>query len=65
MKYLKCHFHKISLGGLRAILCLFKFLLFFLILGKDWEIKRELRIIIPSLEDGSHAKSYHMLGLGI
>jgi hypothetical protein len=33
--------------------------------GKDWEIKWELRIIIPSLEDGSHAKSYHMLGLGI
>jgi hypothetical protein len=25
IKYLKCHFHKISLGGLRAILCLFKF----------------------------------------
>jgi hypothetical protein len=24
-KYLKCHFHKISLGGLRATLCLFKF----------------------------------------
>jgi hypothetical protein len=22
--YLKCHFHKISLGELRAILCLFK-----------------------------------------
>jgi hypothetical protein len=25
IKYLKCHFHKISLGGLRAMLCLFKF----------------------------------------
>jgi hypothetical protein len=25
IKYLTCHFHKISLGGLRAILCLFKF----------------------------------------
>jgi hypothetical protein len=25
IKYLKCHFHKISLGGLRATLCLFKF----------------------------------------
>jgi hypothetical protein len=25
IKYLKCHFHKISLEGLRAILCLFKF----------------------------------------
>jgi hypothetical protein len=25
IKYLKCHFHKISLGGLRAIPCLFKF----------------------------------------
>jgi hypothetical protein len=25
IKYLKCHFHKISLGGLKAILCLFKF----------------------------------------
>jgi hypothetical protein len=24
IKYLKCHFHKISLGGLRAFLCLFK-----------------------------------------
>jgi hypothetical protein len=23
--YFKCHFHKISLGGLRATLCLFKF----------------------------------------
>jgi hypothetical protein len=38
---------------------------FLQISGKDWEIKRELRIIIPFLEDGSHAKSYHMLGLGI
>jgi hypothetical protein len=25
IKYLKCHFHKIFLGGLRATLCLFKF----------------------------------------
>jgi hypothetical protein len=26
IKYLKCHFHKISLGGgLMAVLCLFKF----------------------------------------
>jgi hypothetical protein len=25
IKYLKCHFHKFSLGGLRATLCLFKF----------------------------------------
>jgi hypothetical protein len=25
IKYLKCHFHKISLGGLRTTLCLFKF----------------------------------------
>jgi hypothetical protein len=25
IKYLKCHFHKISLGGLRTILHLFKF----------------------------------------
>jgi hypothetical protein len=25
IKYLKCHFHKISLGGLKAILCLFRF----------------------------------------
>jgi hypothetical protein len=24
IKYLKCHFHKISLRGLRATLCLFK-----------------------------------------
>jgi hypothetical protein len=38
---------------------------FLRISGKDWEIKWELRIIIPSLEDGSYAKSYHMLGLGI
>jgi hypothetical protein len=28
IKYLKCHFYKISLGDLRAILCLFK--IFFL-----------------------------------
>jgi hypothetical protein len=38
---------------------------FLRISGKDWEIKWELRIIIPSLEDGSHAKPYHMLGSGI
>jgi hypothetical protein len=25
IRYLKCHFHKISLGGLRATPCLFKF----------------------------------------
>jgi uncharacterized membrane protein len=25
IKSLKCHFHKISLGGVRAIICLFKF----------------------------------------
>jgi hypothetical protein len=25
IKYLKCHFHKLSFGGLRATLCLFKF----------------------------------------
>jgi hypothetical protein len=38
---------------------------FLWISGKNWEIKWELRIIIPSLEDGCHAKSYHMLELGI
>jgi hypothetical protein len=53
VKYLKCHFHKISLGGLRATLCLFKFLFFFFQISReDWEIKWELRINIPALEEG-------------
>jgi hypothetical protein len=55
-------FSKISLRGLRAILCLFKF--FSNIregLGNEMRVENNYSI----LGRWSHAKSYHMLGLGI